>query len=383
MSHKIKIFLINLITTVLILLILYFLYFIKISFDNHENAPYLFKTTDKLNFHIKYSKKIHHLRDSDGKWEIKNNKENYLFSIINNYSNDNTNIILLGDSWIEQISSNIGSEKIFETFAKNNNYGLINAGITSFSPSLMQLQYEILEKDFNIKPDAVVVYIDQTDIGDEICRYKDKRFFNENKDLVGVGNEKYSRATYDYTKLYAISDIKLNNDSKMLRSYKLTNFFIKYSFFRFIKKVESIKKFGWENKEISKCRFNEIRKYLINSTDDEVNYFKDRLSSLINFFNKRKYIKKIIFVTFPHKGHIFGDFNDQNVKENYLVNVSDIVDNILKNHKNINHLNFTKLFFDSKIDIKESYYMKNDPGSHLNADFHASIFVREIINQLK
>ena len=55
----------------------------------------------------------------------------------------------------------------------------------------------------------------------------------------------------------------------------------------------------------------------------------------------------------------------------------------LENYKGIKHLNFTKLFADSKIDIKESYYMKNDPGSHLNADFHASLFVREIINQLK
>ena len=33
---------------------------------------------------------------------------------MNNYSKDNKNIILLGDSWIEQISSNTGSEKIFK-----------------------------------------------------------------------------------------------------------------------------------------------------------------------------------------------------------------------------------------------------------------------------
>ena len=62
-------------------------------------------------------------------------------------------------------------------FAKKNNLGLINAGVTSFSPSLMQLQYEILEKDFNIKPNIVVAYFDQTDFGDELCRYKDKRTY--------------------------------------------------------------------------------------------------------------------------------------------------------------------------------------------------------------
>ena len=42
----------------------------------------------------------------------------------------------------------------------------------------MKLQFEILKEDFNIHPDIVVAYIDQTDIGDEICRYKNKRYFN-------------------------------------------------------------------------------------------------------------------------------------------------------------------------------------------------------------
>ena len=55
---------------------------------------------------------------------------------------------------------------------KKNNIGIINAGVTSFSPSLMKLQYEILEKDFNIRPNIVVAYIDQTDIGDDFCRYR-------------------------------------------------------------------------------------------------------------------------------------------------------------------------------------------------------------------
>ena len=146
-------------------------------------------TVDKLNFHRNYSKKLHHLRDSDGRWEIKNKPENYLFSTVNEFTNNSKNILLLGDSWVEQITSNNESYETIYLFTKKNNLGLINAGVTSYSPSLMQLQYDILERDFNIKPDVVVAYIDQTDIGDELCRYKDKRVFKNNV-LIAVNNEK-------------------------------------------------------------------------------------------------------------------------------------------------------------------------------------------------
>ena len=110
-------------------------------------------------------------------------------------------------------------------FVKKNNFGLINAGVSSFSPSLMQLQYEILEKDFNIKPNIVVAYIDQTDIGDELCRYKDKRVYDKNNTLVAVKGENYSRGTFEYTKLFYVSEITLLYDSTLIRTFKLTNLF--------------------------------------------------------------------------------------------------------------------------------------------------------------
>ena len=383
MSHAKKNLLTILISTILSIFLLYFLFLIKISFENHEKAPYLFTTIDKLNFHKNYSKKLHHLRDSDGKWEINENYANYLFSTINEFSNKSNNILLMGDSWMEQVSSNKDSNYLMQTFATENNFGIINAGVTSFSPSLMNIQFKILEKDFNFKPNVVVIYIDQTDIGDELCRYKDKRILDNNGKLIAVENEKFSRATYDYTKLYNISEIKLSNNSQIKKNIKLTNFFIKYSFFRFIEKTKSIKKHGWKNKEISKCRFNEIQKYLIYSNDNEINYFSDRIYEFINFLNNREYIEKIIFVTFPHKGHLFGHVNEDNRKVYYEINVSNIINKIINNNNNIKHINFSELFFNKEIKLDEKSFIKNDPGSHLKEEYHANIFVKEIINELK
>ena len=36
----------------------------------------------------------------------------------------------------------------------------------------MKVQYEILEEKYDLKPDYLISIIDQTDIGDELCRYK-------------------------------------------------------------------------------------------------------------------------------------------------------------------------------------------------------------------
>ena len=103
--------------------------------------------------------------------------ENYLFTIINNFKDNKKNILIQGDSWIEQLNEteNFNSFKEIYNFTNINNLGFINSGITSYSPSLMQIQLNILEKDFNIKPNMVIAYIDQTDIGDELCRYKYNR----------------------------------------------------------------------------------------------------------------------------------------------------------------------------------------------------------------
>ena len=53
-----------------------------------------------------------------------------------------------GDSWVDQINFNDKSYNLINNFVKENNFGFINAGNSSYSPSLMQIQYEILEKDF-------------------------------------------------------------------------------------------------------------------------------------------------------------------------------------------------------------------------------------------
>ncbi len=372
-----------LISTFLSIFLCYFLIFLNIHFKHLHEHPYRFKSIDTLKFNKNYYNKLHHLRNVDGKWEIKSKPENYLFSTINKFSINTDNILLQGDSWIQQLNEYKKSYNLINNFTKKNNFGLINAGIGSFSPSLMQLQYEILEKDFNIKPNIVVAYFDQTDLGDELCRYKDKRIYDKNNTLVAVKKEDYTRAIFEITKIFYISEVTLLYDSTLIRTLKLTNFFIKYGFLRFIDKLKTIKKFGWQNKDVAKCWLPEIRKYLIKSDNNEISYFENRVKDYINLLLTKEYIEKIILVTFPHHDHIFGYITSKNEKNYYSVNVSNIIEKIIKNNQKIYHLNFSQLISEGKINLEKNLFVENDPASHLKEEYHATIFIQEIINLLK
>ena len=386
-----KNFLTVLVTTFLSIFLCYFLFFLKTHFEHHDRSPYLFKSIDVMKFNKSYSKKLHHLRIDVESMVNERKAEDYLFSTVNKFSINTNNILMQGDSWIQQMDGILPmgafkgakSYDLINNFVKKNNFGLINAGVSSFSPSLMQLQYEILEKDFNIKPNIVVAYIDQTDIGDELCRYKNNRIYDKNNTLVAVKNKNYSRAMFSLTKIDYISEIVLLYDSTLIRTFKLTNFFIKYEFLRFIEKSKFIKKNGWQNRDIFKCQFREIRKYLISSSSSEISYFEDRVKDYINLLMNKEYIEKIILVTFPHHDHIFGYITSKDEKKYYTTNVSNIIENIVKNKKKIYHLNFSKLILDKKINLKSNVFRKNDPASHLKEEYHATIFTQEIINILK
>ena len=97
-----KNFLLILLSTLSSLLIFYIIFFTYNFIKKHERNPYLYKSIEDVKFNKYYSKKLHHLR---GHNKIKNKKKtsDYIFTIINNYESKNKNILIQGDSWIEQL----------------------------------------------------------------------------------------------------------------------------------------------------------------------------------------------------------------------------------------------------------------------------------------
>ena len=374
---------------------LYVVLFIHTFFNLHNEFQENFKSLENLNFHEKYSKKVHHIRQEkvlDWLWK-KPKVEDMMFTTINKLEDKELIVLIQGDSFMEQLTNssyyeqdtkmelltnrekpkNISVELV-QKFKSKKKVGFVSGGTGSYSPSLMNLQLDVLEQDFKILPNVVIAYVDQSDIGDEYCRYKNHRFY-ENGVLKSIQPESHLmwRETFNYSEIYEKSKIRLKNNSKILQTFFLTNFNFKYGFVksstRLYRKYISTNKADKE--KLTKCYWGTIEKYLIKHHDTETEYFKDQVKEYLEKMKKKEHIEKIFFVTFPHK---------KNFNKTYKLNVSDVIESVVKDEKIVTHINFSKILLNDNNFNYENIYL-ND-GIHLNRDNHANLFMKKILDEL-
>ena len=364
------------------IILIYIVLFIYTFFNFDKDFGYTFKSSENLNFHQKYSKKLHHIRDEIALDLLfkKPKVEDLLFTTINNIEDKEVIVLFQGDSWMEQLTSpvddNFISVKLVQQFKSQKKVGFINAGTGSYSPSLMNLQLDVLEEDFKIFPNIIIAYIDQTDIGDENCRYKNNKIYkNETLESIQPEAQLMYRSIFNYSEIYGLSKIYLKDNSKISKTFQLINFKFKYSLkkngIRFYRKY--ISNLESDKEKLKKCYGSEIQRYLIDPNDSDIKYFEDSITEYIKKIDQKKHIKKLIFVTAPHKENF-----DQ--KNRYKLNVSDLIDGIIKNKKNITHINFSKILLNDKnFDHKNIWHVDN---MHLNSNFHGKLFIKKILDEL-
>ena len=354
---------------------------------------------EKFELINKYTKIVNHIRP-----EYSNYTE-LIYSVINKYNNSN-NILMQGDSWFEQINfptnddaesyknvninnpipEDLKSHKYIKEWSETKNIGVINAGTRSYSPSLMSVQLEVLEKDYGIFPNILISYIDQTDLGDENCRYKANKVYNNNK-LIKVGATKtLTRQAFDYTRMLKLSEINLSSDSKFFKVYKLVNYQLQFEVSKFLKKnyykISNIFKGGWSNRKIKKCRIGEIQSYLKNPKDNEIKYFKSSLEEYLNKAKNKNHINKIYLVSFPHLTNLKNIIEEE---KNDYINISDVIDEVLNQNSNtfenkVKHINFSKkIALNRNLFTYEDYLFDN---IHLKQNPHKR-FISEIFKQIK
>ena len=127
-------------------------------------------TNELIKFYDHYHKELHHLgrlNEADPQ-----NPSSLMFEQIGDGSSD---IIIQGDSWAEQYRIEKSKEYLKRFVQKNSQHKMILAGTGSYSPSIMTSQLFLLRNNFGYNPEILVAVIDQTDIGDELCRYKKLR----------------------------------------------------------------------------------------------------------------------------------------------------------------------------------------------------------------
>ena len=364
-----------------IIAVIYMVLFIYTFFNFHNEFKFTFKSLENLNFHEKYSKTIHHIRDEmvlDWLWK-KPKVEDLLFTTINTLENKEVIVLFQGDSYMEQLTfsgedKNHISVELVQKFKSKKKVGFINAGIGSYSPSLMSLQLDILEEDFKIFPNIVISYIDTTDLGDENCRYKNNKTY-ENGILKSVKPEAYLmyRSIFNYSRIYGLSRISLSDSSKISKTFQLINFKFKYgvkkSSIRFYRKHISRSKIDKE--KLAKCYWSDSEKLLIYPNDEKTKYFADQVKEYLTKMEQKKHIDKIFLVTFPHKAYFL---------KKYKLNVANVIDSIVQDKKNITHINLGKTLLNDKNFNYENIWIADQV--HLNPENHANLFMKKILEEL-
>lgn len=221
----------------------------------------------------------------------------------------------------------------------------------------MHAQYNLLFNEYNIDPTYIISIFDQSDIGDELCRYRELRYKKNDKIYVkNYTDNKYLNDPFNYIRDLKLAEILYSNDISFIKVIKFGYIKIKQRF---------------EKKIIKKCPYKNISNILKNklSKDDE-EYIISVLNDYINEVFKNKKLQGLYLVTHPHKQHLLG-FYDNDISS--LVEES-ISRNIYKNK--IKHLNFKKDFFEI------SDYLKDDVSSHLNE--HAfDRYIKKILEDFK
>ena len=123
--------------------------------------------------------------------------------------------------------------------------------------------------------------------------------------------------------------------------------------------------------KLTKCYWSETERYLIQPKDEEIEYFSDQVREYIKKMEQKEHIEKIFLVTFPHR---------KNFNKTYKLDVSDVIDSVVRDEKNVTHINFSKILLgDENFNFKNIWLADN---IHLNPENHGNLFIKIILKEL-
>ncbi|WP_443645044.1 hypothetical protein [Candidatus Ponderosibacter sp. Uisw_141_02] len=245
-----------------------------------------------LDFYQENYSTLHHLRDVNKATHIES-KEEYIYTYLNESSDDRPVLVYLGDSWGEYYEwPNVKQSQ--KKFAEQRNITSIGAGISSYAPSTITSQVNLLREKFKISFSHAIVFIDQTDFGDELCRYKNLREVVNGK--VAVRPE-----PHESNEVYSLSYFFQKQNTLRDDGLALLNI-LEATFHKF--RYEMLKS------KQRRCTWDEISKYLkYGATDEEKQYFLSTLHDLIKALTSDKNLKQVLLVTHPHYKHLDNSYS--------------------------------------------------------------------------
>ena len=314
-------------------------------------------TKELIDFYDIYYRDLHHLgrlNEADA-----NNPSSLIFEEL---GNGKKSIIIQGDSWAEQYRLEKHQKHISNYINKQGNYKFILAGTGSYSPSIMTSQLNLLRNEFYIDPNYIIAIIDQTDIGDELCRYRNLR---EEKDGKIIVKPEPKSSLEPNASFYLIENFKMFF-SNSLSLYKVFYYFKNLYTYKNIQKNYKVKcdKYQILNPLENGIQAND-KEYIINIFED---YFDEVFSN--------KNLKKLIIVTHPHKNHLTGK---------YILNIETLINEAIKKSiykKNIKTVSFFEEFKNYSMDEINNMFIEGDPYSHLQDKYFLQNILHTVLNEI-
>ena len=339
------------------LIFIFFVFILSLEFISKKFLSKNYGTkysTETLAIYKKYYNTVNHLRNP---WVF--NSQNLIYSTLGNGKNS---IVFQGDSWSEQLIEEKNANKLFN-FSIKNNFKSYLFGISSYSPSLYNAQLELILNEFNIKPKQIVSFIDHSDIGDELCRYKNSLKEVNGKYIVLPFVESDEQQIFDLDNTFRRLNILLSSDYNLIKLVKLFNL-------KFNEKLN-------ENRR-KKCSSEKILSYLeMGISDNEKMYLIEILKRYFENVLKVKELEKFIIVTHPHKKHL---------TNHYILKIDELIHAALRQIPKdvrvtiLDFDSFTKNFISD--DNINTVFVKNDSFSHLYTSYYNKHFLENILNEI-
>ena len=263
------------------------------------------------------------------------------------------NIWIFGDSWGAGIKSNEASNKTIQR-ARQGKSSVRITGVTSYSPLLMNLAYRDRLKTISKHPEQIAIFIDQTDIGDDWCRYRPYVIRDKNGKLLGVTHN---------------NRLNLSGGSALVSYYKLLGKINSGILYALSTRAHLISTQHMDLPGITGCNYSDLLPFQEgkekspngSQISDYASYFEMNLRNFINEIHGNSPSSNIKLISHDWAQHHL----PKNHKDYMPKNISSILRLIAADKAGVDHIHINARKHYNGAPLSEIFHYPGDKFSHL------------------
>jgi hypothetical protein len=336
--------------------------------DQYKTSKSWIMSDVDIEIYRKYENRLNHLRDFTS-WRAKashtytDDPNNLIFNQFSNeYPQDK--VLITGDSWGEKFALDLKSFQTLEQYSRNSNVNITISGTGSYSPTLLGIQGRILNSDFGLTFDKAFIVIDNTDIGNELCSYKDVIY----QDVEGLVNARAfvaedNQAVFNHQTMLRVSEIINSENLSLVKLFQLS--------------LKKLNNYIYRETEPN-CGWSQISHFLTDGMEEEeLAYFNSTLDYLVEELRSTNQNMTIYLITIPHRGHVTGE---------YVLSTGSVIAEYLHNtvYSNLFQLDLTEKI-NSLLNAGyqlDDIFIADDLSSHLTSFAHNELLVPLVLSKI-